>query len=108
MTARFNIAAKIPLGGQTSFKDIAEGTGLDEGVVRRLLRHAMTMRVFQEPVAGMVSHTKTSKALLDPAMCDWLRVGTEEMWPAAVKVRSSTGLQPEFADCLQPFRHWTP
>jgi hypothetical protein len=76
----------IPPGGQTSYGDIAEQTGLSEQIVLRLLRHAMTMRVFREPEPGMVAHTKVSKTLANPVMNDWLRIGTEEMWPAATKV----------------------
>lgn len=48
----------VPSGGQTSFQEIATKTGLSEVNVRRVLRHAMTMRVFQEPEPGMVAHTK--------------------------------------------------
>lgn len=49
----------------------------------------MTMHVFQEPKRGMVSHTRASKLFADPVMNDWLQIGTEEMWPAATKVRIS-------------------
>jgi len=76
----------VPSGGQISFSDIAKQTGLSEQSVARLLRHAMTMRVFREPQLGMVAHTQASKMLADSVMNDWLKVGTEEMWPAAVKM----------------------
>lgn len=76
----------IPPGGRVAFGTIAKQTGLSEDMTRRLLRHAMTMRVFYEPEPGMVSHTAASKMLSKPGMSDWLRVGTEEMWPASVKV----------------------
>ena len=78
----------IPSGGQISFSDIAKQTELSEQIIVRLLRHAMTMRVFREPEPGMVAHTQASKMLASPFMNDWLKVGTEEMWPAAVKVRN--------------------
>ena len=76
----------VPSGGSLSFAEIAEKTGLAEQMVARLLRHAITMRIFYEPEPGVVAHTKASKILTDPVTNDWLRAGTEEMWPAATKV----------------------
>ena len=84
--SRLNIASLVPIGGQTTFAKIAEQTGLEERAVRRLLRHAMTMRVFREPEPGVVAHTKASKVLTNPVANDWCRTGTHEMWPAATKV----------------------
>lgn len=68
-----------------SFGDIAKQTPLTEQMVTRLLRHAMTMRIFRESRPGYVAHTKASKILTDPILREWLRVGTKEMWPAATK-----------------------
>lgn len=76
----------MPPGGQTTFASIAKQTGLEEQAIRRVLRHAMTMRVFREPEPGVVAHTQASKALMDPVANDWMGCGTEEMWPAATKV----------------------
>ncbi|KAI1207204.1 sterigmatocystin 8-O-methyltransferase [Annulohypoxylon truncatum] len=84
--SRLKIASLVPIGGQTTFAKIAEQTGLDERAVRRLLRHAMTLRVFREPEPGVVAHTKVSKVLTNPVANDWCRAGTEEMWPAATKM----------------------
>ena len=76
----------IPPGGRVSFGDIAKQTPLTEQMVTSLLRHAMTMRIFCEPMPGFVAHTKASKILIDPVANDWLGAGTEEMWPASTKV----------------------
>lgn len=76
----------VPPGGKVSFVDIAKQTPLTEQMVGRILRHAMTMCIFHEPEPGMVAHTKASKILADPVINNWLRVGTEEMWPASAKV----------------------
>jgi hypothetical protein len=70
-----------------SFAEIAKQTPLTEQMVARLLRHAITQRIFREPEPGMVAHTQASKILADPVIRDWLRVGTEEMWPASTKAR---------------------
>lgn len=83
----FGIAAMVPAGGRVSFAEIAKKTSLTEQMVARLLRHAMTMRIFYEPEPGFVAHTKSSKILADPVHNDWLRTGTEEMWPASTKAR---------------------
>ncbi|KAH8646476.1 S-adenosyl-L-methionine-dependent methyltransferase [Tricladium varicosporioides] len=83
---RFGIAAMIPPGGRVSFADIAKQTPLTEQMIGRILRHAMTMRIFYEPEAGMVAHTKASRILIDPVHNNWLGAGTEEMWLASAKV----------------------
>ena len=85
---RFNIAAKFAPGEEISFVQLAELSGLSENLTRRLLRHAMTMRVFSEPRRGIVAHTAASKLLTQPNMHSWLGAGCEEMWPAALRVDS--------------------
>ncbi|EQK98076.1 hypothetical protein G6O67_007694 [Ophiocordyceps sinensis] len=96
--ARFDMAGMVPSGGQMSFADMAAQTRLPEQMVRRLLRHAMTMRVFRETEPGMVAHTRASKALAAPEMRDWLRVGTEEMWPSAVETINAMMKWPESSE----------
>ncbi|KAL2756633.1 hypothetical protein ACRALDRAFT_1080807 [Sodiomyces alcalophilus JCM 7366] len=83
--SRHNIASIVPAGGQISFAEIAKQTGLDESALTRILRHAMTMRIFREPEPGMVAHTKVSKMLALPHVNDWQYTGSHEMWPAAAK-----------------------
>ncbi|KAI1807228.1 S-adenosyl-L-methionine-dependent methyltransferase [Daldinia bambusicola] len=83
--AEFKIADKVPSNGQVSFADIASQTPMTTDMTARLLRYAMTMRVFREPEPGMVAHTAASKGLRHSAANDWLHAGTEEMWPAATK-----------------------
>ncbi|KAI1286566.1 sterigmatocystin 8-O-methyltransferase [Xylaria venustula] len=83
---RLDIAKLVPVGGHTTFADIAKKTGLDEQAVRRLLRQAMTMRLFCEPETGIIAHTQASRALLNPLANDWVASGAEEMWPASTKM----------------------
>ncbi|KAI3337281.1 S-adenosyl-L-methionine-dependent methyltransferase [Xylariaceae sp. AK1471] len=83
--SRYAISTMVPLGSQVSFREIASKTGLSEQMVSRLIRHAITMRIFCEPKPGLVAHTKASKMLVNPVTRDWLSVGTEEIWPAALK-----------------------
>ncbi|CAI6227371.1 unnamed protein product [Periconia digitata] len=84
--AEFKIADMVPLGGQVSFDEIATQTPMTTDVTARLLRHAMTMRLFREPEPGMVAHTAASRVLHKSAANDWLEAGTKEMWPAATKM----------------------
>lgn len=84
---RFHIAEMIPPGSQLSVAEISRRTGLGEQVVQRLLRHAMSMRVFREPEPGMVAHTKTSKVMAIPHVNDWVICGAEVSWTSAAKVR---------------------
>ncbi|KAJ4371312.1 hypothetical protein N0V83_004529 [Neocucurbitaria cava] len=84
--AGFKLADKVPLHGEASFEDIAQDTPLTTDMTARLLRHAMTMRIFRETSPGIVAHTAASRTLHKSAANDWLQAGTAEMWPAAVKV----------------------
>lgn len=96
--SRFGIANMVPKGGgQTSFASIAKQTGVPEQMVQRLLRHAMTMRVFREPQPNAVAHTQASKIIIDPSTSHWLATGTEDMWPAAVKAGA---VVPSCSSCL--------
>ncbi|OTA98974.1 hypothetical protein M426DRAFT_257799 [Hypoxylon sp. CI-4A] len=82
---RFKILDMIPYGSQVSFEDIAEKTNLDKGLVRRLLRHAITMRILKEPEPGTVAHTKISKFLARPEISAWATFESHDTWPAIPK-----------------------
>ncbi|KAI0023442.1 sterigmatocystin 8-O-methyltransferase [Xylariomycetidae sp. FL0641] len=84
--SRYGIANLVPLGGHVSYAELAKQTGLEDQMITRLLRHAMTMRVFCEPETGQVAHTKASKLIASSHMNAWLGIGTNEMWPAATKM----------------------
>ncbi|CRG83980.1 O-methyltransferase 7 [Talaromyces islandicus] len=90
---RFRMADQVPPGGQRSFADIAKSIKVDEQSVTRLLRYAMTMRIFCEPTPGMVAHTNISKLLRTPHVHDWMTVATEEIWPASTKASMLDAMQ---------------
>lgn len=85
----FGLASKVSArGGHATFKEISLDTGLNESTVRRLLRHAVSYRIFCEPENGTVAHTGASKYLAENAdMRSWFSMVSEEMWPAATKAR---------------------
>ncbi|KAL9594232.1 MAG: hypothetical protein Q9219_007149 [cf. Caloplaca sp. 3 TL-2023] len=84
---RFGLATSFPEGqDEATFQQIAQISGLPEDQVRRILRHAMTFRIFQEPREGIVRHTAASKTIADdPSMRQWVGLISEELWPAATK-----------------------
>ncbi|KAI1169451.1 sterigmatocystin 8-O-methyltransferase [Nemania sp. FL0916] len=83
---RFKILDLIPPGTQVSFEEIAEKTKLDKGLVRRLLRHAVTMRILKEPEPGFVAHTKISKFLAIPYISAWVTFESRDTWPAIPRI----------------------
>ncbi|KAI0505651.1 O-methyltransferase-domain-containing protein [Xylaria bambusicola] len=83
--SHLGIADMVPLGGSASFQEVAAKTGLNEVIIRRVLRHAITIRVFQEPEPGMLAHTNISKAIIDSSLNDWLKTVSRDLWPAATK-----------------------
>ncbi|KIW08680.1 uncharacterized protein PV09_00631 [Verruconis gallopava] len=82
----FKIAQAVPTDGDVSYADIAVATGLDETNAKRLIRHAMTNRIFTEPRPGYVAHTAASRVLRDdPSMVDWVGVCSSEFYQASAK-----------------------
>lgn len=84
---QFNIAKLVPVGGgTTTFAVLAEQCGLPEADVRRLLRHAMTIRVFDEPHEDEVVHTRASMLIRDEGIHGWIGSTCQNMWPGATRV----------------------
>ncbi|GAP92082.1 putative sterigmatocystin 8-O-methyltransferase [Rosellinia necatrix] len=98
---RFHILDAVPSGGQASFEDIAEKTGLDKTLVRRLLRHAISMRILREPEAGIVAHTKISKFLAIPYINSWVKFESNDTWPAIPKVAEAIEKWPSSEEANQ-------
>jgi hypothetical protein len=77
----------FPVGAEMTFHEISNRCGLNELDVRRILRDAISHRVFREVRKGVVVHTAVSQLLAeDPQMRAWTGACVEEMWPAAVQV----------------------
>ncbi|KAL4780293.1 S-adenosyl-L-methionine-dependent methyltransferase [Aspergillus varians] len=83
----FHIAAAVPLDRAVPYAEVAATAGVNEDILKRMLRHAMTSRIFQEPETGMVAHTAASALLVrSQALNDWVGYTTEETYPASAKV----------------------
>ena len=81
---RFNIASSFPVHEEATFTEISNACGLNEQIVRRILRHAMTKHIFKEPRKGVVTHTAASRLLAENAQIrDWVGASTDELWQAA-------------------------
>ena len=87
---KHKVAQNVPLEREVSYAELAESTGLNEHMLKRFIRHAITFRIFSEPRKGFVVHTPVSRLLSDPHVWNWEKTGAEEMWPAAVFVRGPT------------------
>ncbi|KAK8115789.1 S-adenosyl-L-methionine-dependent methyltransferase [Apiospora sp. TS-2023a] len=83
---RLGILDMVPAGGKISFAEIAEKTGLSHVEVRRVLRHAMAMRIFYEPEPEMVAHTKVSRFMSLPHIQEWVKFEGKDTWPACARV----------------------
>lgn len=96
----FKIPHLIPLDGEMSYADIAAKVGFPEYRVHRILRHAMTSRIFRESRPGYVAHTGPSAAFLkNPVLNDWVSFNLDEVWPADTKL--SEALR-KFGDSQEP------
>ena len=80
------MAASFPVNKETSFAEMAQKCKLDEDDTRRIIRHATTNRIFNEPKNGVIAHTAASKALAQvPLLREWLEQACDDMWPATSK-----------------------
>ena len=81
---RFKIANSFPVGEEASFAQISEACKLTEDDTTRILRQAMTQRIFKEPRKGYVAHTAISKQIAEsPLIRDWIFFHCIEQWRAA-------------------------
>lgn len=78
--ARFGIADAIPLDESITFEAVAKKVGLSTDRVTRLLRHAMTNNLFEEPRTGYVGHTALSSILVrEPLSKSWILHNFEDI-----------------------------
>ena len=63
--SHFKIADAVPLDRVVPYPEIAKISNVDEDVLRRFLRLAMTNDIFCEPRPGMVAHTAQSSMLVE-------------------------------------------
>ncbi|KAK4185143.1 O-methyltransferase-domain-containing protein [Podospora australis] len=88
----FKVADAVPLHGSISYQELtAEVEKLNNNIaigvdnLRRLIRHAMTNRIYCEPIKNQVAHTRASRLLLEDEPNDnWVGFCCKDVWlPAA-------------------------
>ncbi|CAI4211359.1 unnamed protein product [Parascedosporium putredinis] len=86
----------VPLDGTITMEELGAKTSLDMVNLARILRHAMTNNVFQEPSPGVIAHTATSRLLAeDENLRAWLGFHLEEIFPASAHVLEALIKHPE-------------
>ncbi|KUI59276.1 6-hydroxytryprostatin B O-methyltransferase [Cytospora mali] len=83
---RFGLARNLPVGSETTFAELAASSGLAESDVRKLVRYAVSQRIFEEPQPGVIAHSAASRVLAeDSAMHDYVATCSDELWQAAAQ-----------------------
>ncbi|PYH38637.1 uncharacterized protein BO87DRAFT_455370 [Aspergillus neoniger CBS 115656] len=81
----FNITHLVPPNRTISFAALSTQYNVPEADVRRLIHHAMTIRVFNKPAKNEVTHTRASILLRQEDFHDWIRLTCTNNWPGATK-----------------------
>ncbi|KAI2607961.1 S-adenosyl-L-methionine-dependent methyltransferase [Hypoxylon sp. NC1633] len=83
----FRLPSMVPVEGSISYAELAGKIQVNEDVVRRIARYAITKHIFREVDGGdRLAHSATSKMLAEsPMMMEWIGMVCEEMWPAATQ-----------------------
>jgi 6-hydroxytryprostatin B O-methyltransferase len=80
----FKIAEHVPTEGTVTVAKLANITGIPTVQLHRILRNAMTNRIFREPAPGAISHTPISYRLAhDSVVRATVGMLADEMFPAA-------------------------
>ncbi|KAF1808284.1 S-adenosyl-L-methionine-dependent methyltransferase [Eremomyces bilateralis CBS 781.70] len=87
--SEFDFYSAVPVDGSATYVQISEATGLPTDVVRRILRHAFTMRLFAESSPGSddIIHTASSAVVVKtPELASWIIHNTEEVGAGCVQL----------------------
>ncbi|OLN85733.1 Sterigmatocystin 8-O-methyltransferase [Colletotrichum chlorophyti] len=92
----FGLAKLVPVDGIITLAELQTKTSLDVVNLARVLRHAMTNRIFCEPSPGVIAHTATSRLLSeDQTLQDWIGYNLEDNFPASAHVLQALKAHPE-------------
>jgi len=84
---RYKVANAFPVGKEATFAEVASNCNCSEDTIRRILRHAITNRIFKEVRKGVIAHTAMSRILAEDTLFqDYVGMRCEEMWPAELHV----------------------
>jgi hypothetical protein len=86
----YKIAQAVPLERSITYSEIAANVGFDETLIKRFIRFAMTMHIFDETEDGAVKHTSFSRLMAThPFMSDAVNFHTKELSVGASKTVES-------------------
>lgn len=88
----FDFFTAVPLGGSATFGEISAKTKLPESLVRRIIKYAVSMRIFaREPGSpDTIVHTSLSATLSkNPLLRTWIRHNMVEARPATTHIVES-------------------
>ncbi|KAF2732229.1 sterigmatocystin 8-O-methyltransferase precursor [Polyplosphaeria fusca] len=93
---KYNIQNLVPLETGTTFKELAEKTGVPEKKLTRLLRHGITDYFFRETQPGHIKHTVATKALVAmPVLGTWASMGMYDVGPAKMRMVDAVAKWPD-------------
>jgi hypothetical protein len=76
----YELPRAVPSTGCTTHSEIANNVGLEQAVVKRFLRHAMMLHIFDEDDDGKVIHTALSRRMAsNPRLSDAIKLQTKEL-----------------------------
>lgn len=82
--ARFNLAQAFPVESEITIRELSAAVGLGETHISKLVRHAITQKIFCEPRPGVIAHSACSRLIAeDEAIHSYLRFKTDDLWHAA-------------------------
>ncbi|KAL8730522.1 MAG: hypothetical protein Q9181_004629, partial [Wetmoreana brouardii] len=89
---KYDIASKVPIGGEISFEELSQLCDIYETDLRRILRFAIVHhRIFREHRKGWISHSAASRTLAeDPLQQDAMGLHFDDGWQSSAKVYLST------------------
>ncbi|KAF2972751.1 hypothetical protein GQX73_g788 [Xylaria multiplex] len=86
---KFRIAQHVPLDHEISYAELGERCGLLEVDVRRIVRSAVALRIFEEDTIGFVRHNASSAVLSTKLGHDAVGFATDEYGRAATRYSES-------------------
>ncbi|KAI0138054.1 S-adenosyl-L-methionine-dependent methyltransferase [Hypoxylon sp. NC0597] len=98
----YEIAKLVPLEGTITLSQLQAKASIDPINLTRLLRHAMTNHLFQEPKPGVIAHTAASRLLVeDQALQAWVGFNTEDVYPGSAHVIDALKAYPDATSLTQ-------
>jgi hypothetical protein len=84
---RYKVPGLFPVGQEVSIAEVSKRSGANEDAMSRILQHAVTNYLLDQPRPGYIAHSACSAMLAQsPALNDFIGNACEDMWPAAPHV----------------------